>query len=94
MKLTSLIAANECFRALGFQSGELKDSQISASSTRADKCLPYGARTGTSFGGWIPLKTLGDQLLTEHFIQVDLREMLLVKVVSGLTLSFRFEMQG
>lgn len=76
-----VIIACEGFRELGLQTGSLKDSQITASSSRADEFLPYNARVGNRLEGWIPLKTSGDELLTVHFIQVDLKEKILVKMV-------------
>ena len=77
----TVIIASDGFEAVGLQTGGLKDSQITASSSRAAKFLPYSARVGNSLGGWIPLKSLGADLLSVHFIQVDLRKRVQIKMV-------------
>jgi len=76
-----IIIEPDGFEAIGLQTGGLKDSQITASSSRAVEYLPYSARVGNSLGGWIPLKSLGADLLTVHFIQVDLRKRVQIKMV-------------
>ena len=54
---------------------------MTASSSRTKDSLPYQARIENSLGGWIPLKASEKELHALHFIQVDLRKLVNIKMV-------------
>ena len=77
----SLFAGCEGFGSVGLSSGEVKNSQIAASSSRKETFLSYSGRIGDSFTGWIPKKRSKREFHTLHFFQVDLKLVAGIKMV-------------
>ena len=67
-------------RPLGLQSGEIKDSQITASSSFTSAVGPQMARLGSNIGGgaWCPAGLVSLHSDTQQWIQIRLGKKMLI----------------